>query len=293
MTHKKNCFITIWMFLLLVFPGFFHQNGASVSAAAEKIHFAIVFPGGPDTGPEGDKIITQFLDILTRQTKIKRADVAGQYFNDIAPARAYIQKNRNCFIMGSIGFYLANRTTYNLVPLSLVTSEGKRTEQYYLIVKKGSYKSLADLKGKKISGNVLYEDAKFINNMVFENKINVGSYFVMQPTARPLSAVRKMNTGTVDAVLLTGMQYEALKQIPTTFQKIEVVYKSPEMPRLGFMMAETPATRGVKDEILGAMVKMTSLEEGKKVCNNFGISGFENIQPETLNETIAKYTGSN
>ena len=173
MLRKKNCFIVMWMLFLMVLPGVFQQPGTSLSAGTEKIHFAIVFPGGPDTGPEGDKIITQFLDILTQQTKIARSDVTGQYFNNIAPAKEYIQKNRNCFIMGSIGFFLSNRVSYNLVPLSLVTSDGKRTEQYFLIVKKGSYKSLGELKGKKVSGNVLYEDTKFINTLVFDNKINV------------------------------------------------------------------------------------------------------------------------
>ena len=58
------------------------------------------------------------------------------------------------------------------------------------------------------------------------------------------------------------------------------------------MMAETPATRRREGRILRAMVKMTS-RRGQEGHNNFGISGFENIQPETLNETIAKYTGSN
>jgi ABC-type phosphate/phosphonate transport system substrate-binding protein len=269
------------------------DSGHSLDASPGRINFVIVYPGGPDTGPEGDRIINQFLDILTQQTSLKRSMISGQYLNDMTQAKAHIRNNRNSFIMGSLGFFLSNREAFGLEPLSLVISEGKSTEQFYVIVKKGAHKSLDSLKGKTLGGNVLYEDATFINALIFENKLNVADYFSLQPTARPLSAVRRVTTGLTDAVLLNGMQYESLKKIPTTFDGIEVVYRSAELPRLGFMMVDTEVNRSARKEILGAIVKMTQLEEGKKVCQNFGITGFQTIQPESLNEVITKSAGGN
>ena len=259
----------------------------------EKINFIIIYPGGPDPGTEGKTMITQFIDILTRQTTLKRSHVEGTYYNNIEQAKARLKKSGNAFIMGSLGFYLSNREQFNLMPLSLVLSEGKSAEKYYLVVKKGGYGSLAELKGKVLSGNILYEDTKYLNSIVFNNSIDVSQHFTMKPTDRPLSAVRRIARGKVDAVLLNTMQYESLKKLPATFNKLQVLYTSPEAPRLGFMMAETSATKKVKDEILGALNKMCEMEEGKRVCGNFGITGFKNITSETLNEVSQKYNSGN
>ena len=291
MKRSKKNFLLILFFLFSIF--IMHDYNALQGAGNSKINFVIVNAGGSEIGGQGDQIITQFLDILTKETSLKRSMVQGQYFNDISLARAFIKKNNNSFVMGSLGFFLSNRDSYNLVPLSLIIAGGKNIEQYYVIVKKGSYKSLDSLKGKVISGNVLYEDNRFINNVIFDGKINITEYFKVQPTARPLSAVRNVTTGVIDAVLLTGMQYESLKKIQSTFQNIDVVYRSAEFPRVGFMMVDTESTQSVKQEILNAVVKMTRLEEGKKVCQNFGITGFENIPPEFLNEAISKYSSGN
>ena len=122
--------------------------------------------------------------------------------------------------------------------------------------------------------------------------MNISKDFKLEPTPRPLSAVRKLDTGMVDAVLVNQMQYISLKRIPSTFQKLEVIYTSPNLPRLGFMMIDSPGAQKVKDEILRAIVKMSSLEEGKKVCNNFGITGFQNIEPEKIDEAIKKYNSA-
>ncbi|HPI90469.1 MAG TPA: PhnD/SsuA/transferrin family substrate-binding protein [Spirochaetota bacterium] len=291
MKRSRKIFLLMLFFLFSIF--IMYDYNTVQGAGNSKINFVIVNAGGSEIGEQGDQIITQFLDILTKETSLKRSMVEGQYFNDISLAKAFIKKNSNSFVMGSLGFFLSNRDSYNLVPLSLIIAGGKNTEQYYVIVKKGSYKSLDSLKGKVMSGNVLYEDTRFINNVIFDGKINITEYFKVQPTARPLSAVRKVTTGAIDAVLLTGMQYESLKKIQSTFQNIDVVYRSAEFPRVGFMMVDTESTQSVKQEILNAVVKMTRLEEGKKVCQNFGITGFENIPSESLNEAISKYSSGN
>jgi ABC-type phosphate/phosphonate transport system substrate-binding protein len=290
MKKNKRLFLIIMVFLFSMITTFYSSE--SRGGVYGKITFAIVFPGGPDSGTEGKKIITQFLDILTKQTTLLRSSIDGEYFNTMSGVDAYLRANKNTFIMGSLGFFLANQKKYNLVPLSLVSTETGPVEQYYIMVKKGGYKSLADLKGKVLSGNVLYEDARYINRMIFNNLVDISKDFKLQPTPRPLSAVRKINTGGVDAVLINQMQYLSLKKIPSTFQNLEVIYKSPDLPRLGFMMIDSSGNSEVKDEILKAIVKMTALEEGKKVCENFGITGFQNLQPEKIDEAIAKFNSA-
>lgn len=277
--------------ITLVLVGFFLTPLSKPVYGAEKINFAVLFLGGPDTGAEGEKIITQFMASLTKLTSMKKDSLQGKYFNNIMDAKTYIQQNKNSYIMGSLGFYLTNKKTMNLSPLATVMIGGDDKEQYLLIVKKGSYKSLKDLKGKVLAGNVLYEDAKFINTMIFDNKINVTKHFQLKPSSRPLSAVRKLTSGQVDAVLLNNMQYNSLKNLDL-FSKIEVVHQSPKMPALGLMMVNTKTNKAAKDKIVNAVTRMCNQADTKEACKNFGIDGFNKLEAETLKNEITKYEGS-
>lgn len=277
---------------ILVFFGYTLLSLRHEAYSAEKINFAVIFLGGPDTGAEGDKIITQFMDSLAKLTGLRKNMLQGKYFNNISEAKKYIQQNKNSYIMGSLGFYLSNRKSMNLSPLAVVSISGNDREVYYLIVKKGSYKTVKSLKGKILAGNILYEDKKFINAMIFDNTIDITRHFKLKPTNRPLSAVRRLTSGQYDAVLLNNMQYESLKSL-SLFNKIEVIYKSPTMPALGLMMINTKANNEVKSRIVNAVTKMCGQQDTKGACKNFGIDGFDSIEAETLNNEINKFEGNN
>ncbi len=280
----KRC-VAVASILIIAFA---LQPFNSPGYSAEKTSFALIFLGGPDTGAEGDKIINQFLSTLARLSNMGANSFQGKYFNSMTEAKAYITQNRNVYIMASIGFFLSNRNAMNLTPLALVKLQGNDREQFYLSVKKGAYKNLQQLKGKTLSGNVLYEDGKFINAMIFDNEIRIGDHFVLKPTNRPLSAIRKLTTGQFDAVLLNHMQYFSLKGL-AIFQQIEVIHKSPKMPALGMMMTNTPQNRSTKNRILSAVTTMCNQADTKGVCKNFGIDGFETLGSETLNDEINKF----
>ena len=283
MNLKKIAVVTIFFAL-----GCFFAPLQTPGHCAEKINFAVIFLGGPDTGPEGEKIITQFMASLTKLTAMKNDSIQGKYFNKIDDAKTYIQQNKNSYIMGSIGFYLANRKTMNLSPLATVNVAGNDQEEFFLIVKKGAYKTLAQLKGKTLAGNVLYEDKKFINTLIFENKIDISKHFKLQPSNRPLSAVRKLDAGQYDAVLLNHMQYSSLKNLDI-FKKIEVLHTSPKMPALGLMMINTKTTNAAKTKIVNAVTRMCNQQDTKVACKNFGIDGFDKLEAETLTNEITKY----
>ena len=276
--------------MTIILCGFIFSTFSMPGFGAEKINFAVIFLGGPDTGAEGDKIINQFMASLTKLTSMKKDSLQGKYFNNITEAKTYIRENKNTYIMGSLGFYLANKKSMNLLPLAAVKIDGDDREQYVLIVKKGSYKSIKQLKGKVLAGNVLYEDAKFINGLIFENTIDIAKHFQLKPSSRPLSAVRKLESGQVDAVLLNHMQYASLKKLDV-FSKIEVLHQSPQMPALGLMMANTKTNNAAKEKIVNAVTRMCNQADTKAACKNFGIDGFNKLGVETLKDEITKYEG--
>ena len=252
------------------------------------VDFVIIFPGGPDTQQEGTSMISQFISNLVKLTGLSKSQLRGKYFNNINLARTYIKTHRNSFIMGSLGFFLAHKSNMGLVPLATVNLGSSNKERYYLVVKKGRYGSLNQLKGKTLSGNVIFETKNYINNIVFNDSIDVSKHFLLKPTSRPLSAVRRLTRKRIDAVLLNKMQYESLKSL-ALFSKIEVIYKSNEVPALGLMMVNNSRTKSVKDKVLNAVTTMCNLADTKEVCKNFGLSGFLRVKPGELDEVTRKY----
>jgi hypothetical protein len=274
--------IVLAVFMILLFP--YKQSGY----CDNKISFAVIFLGGPDTGAEGEKIIEQFISSLTKLTGLKRNTLQGKYFNNIINAKAYIRQHKNSYIMGSLGFFLANRKEMKLVPLAVVKINGKDIEQYYLIANKGKFKSLADLKGTVLSGNILYEDTTFINRMIFGGKIDISQYFRLKPTGRPLSAIRKLIRGEYDAVLLNSTQYNNLRKI-AYFNKIQIIYESPQMPALGLMMIDTARDNSIRNKIVNAISRMCNQIDTREACSNFGIQGFAPVNAELINNEIKQY----
>lgn len=275
--------VALSLAVLLFSPSF------SLSAEPDDtIHFAIIFPGGPSPGGEGKQMIDQFIQHLADMASLDRDKIEGQYFNQISTAVDAIKNHNNTYILGSTGFFLAHRTDLKLVPLTTLSMGGTDTEKYYVIVKKGAYTDLNGLKGRKLSGNVLYEDERFINAIIFAGKVDISSHFTLMPTLRPLSALRKLRTNGVDAVLLNEMQYRALQSM-ALFKEIDTVFVSQPIPALGLMMTDTAVNNGVRDQVVTAVGQMCAIDEGRDVCRNFGLEGFNPIEKGRLSDVIRKY----
>ncbi len=264
------------------------QACPAAALEAGTLRFAIVFPGGPSAGGEGQKMIGQFLDHLAGKAGLSRKMIEGRYFTDTAQAARYVSEGKGAYVLGPTSFFLANRSALKLKPLALMSIDGKDSGCYYVVVKKGKYDVLAALKGKVLSGNVLYEDARFLDSVVFGGRLSCAKYFNCKPTLRPLSALRQLGEGKIDAVILNEMQYASLSKMRMS-DDIMAVYISEPVPTLGLMAAESPAAAKVEGRVLDAAEAMCGLDEGRDVCRNFGIQRFVRTDAGRLNEVIARY----
>ena len=191
-------------------------------------------------------------------------------------------------MLGSLGFYLANRKSLGLMPLAILKTSSNGEERDTIVVKKGRYHSLAELKGKSLYGSSLFEDPAYINRVVFAGQLDPATYFDLKPTSRPLTAVRKLEKDEADAVLLNVVQYESLRRMPL-FEKLDVVYTSAPRPALGLMMTDTSRTRAVRDNVLRAVVELCGTPKGQPVCQNLGIAGFEALPSGVLDAIVKTY----
>lgn len=248
----------------------------------------IVYLGGPEAGGEGQKLIDQLIAELGAAMGLAPGALVGSYFTENAPAVEKLAAQPDSFVLGSLGFFLAQRQKAGLLPLARLKTTVDGTEQFHILVKKGRYQSLAELEGKVLCGSPLYEDPKFLDAIVFGGKLQAARYFKLEPTTRPLSAVRKLDKEQLDAVLLNTVQFESLRRLPL-FDKLAELFVSEPMPALGLMVVDTPRTRAVKDQLLQTLLGLCGTPQGKSVCGNFGITGFEPLDEAPLAKVIGQY----
>jgi hypothetical protein len=261
---------------------------ARAADKAAKVALAIVNPGGPDAGSEGNKLAAELAAHLGAAAGIEPTEIEAAYFNQLPAAAAYLKKHKDAFVLGGLGVFLSQRKALKLVPLARLLGKNGSDEEFAVVVRKGRYGSLAELRGKELHGSVLADDARYVDRFVFGGKLRASAHFKCRPSERPLSALRKLGADEVDAVLLNRVQFEALKTMPL-FEKLQVVYNSGPVPTVGLMMATTPRTRALKDRIVQAVSKLCGTEKGAPVCQTYGITGFESMGEDALVEAIKTY----
>lgn len=253
-----------------------------------QIELVIVYPGGPDAGSEGKNLAEQLVQHLAGATGLDPAQFTGAYFNDNQQAVGYLKGHRDAFVLGGLGFYLPQRKALGLVPLARLRSEGGSDERFAVVVKKGRFKSLDDLRGKNLWGSVLFDDARYIDRFAFAGKVQTAKWFDLRPTPRPLSAVRKLESEAADAVLLNRAQLEALKQLPL-FAGLEAIHTSDPVPTVGLMVIPTARTKAVRDKIVKSVFELCGTPKGKDICKGVGIAGFDPATTESLEPVVKKY----
>jgi len=233
-------------------------------------------------------MITEFVDVLAKAAKLPAGRLKGTYLTSEAEALRTFEAAPDAFLMGSLSFYLAHRGELKLMPLAKTIFPEDTHEQYHLLVKKGAFASLDGLKGKTLSGSTLYAGPTFLSRIVFTNAVDAAKHFTLKPTSRPLSAVRNVLRGRLDAVLLNQVQYRSLQRL-SQFGELQVLHTSPRLPPLAFTMTDTPRTRELRGPMLKAVTGLADDEAGKTALANFAIKGFAPISSNELSEVTRTY----
>ncbi len=287
--YKRNpagWFITAVFSICLIACTSSKALSAAEGSDVDSVQFVIVFPGGPTVGSSSQNVINQFVDIFAKDIG---GQVTGSYFTDIETARAFLRDHPNSFVMATTGFFLSQCEELGLVPLAALQLPDDRKERYYVVTKSGTAGSLEDLKGKTMAGQVLLESECFLNRVVFGGMLDVGSDIKLIPTGRPLSALRKMIRGELDAVILNPIQYSSLEQLPFAGE-LETVFTSDPITPIGFSMRDSETNHQLRDRVMLALQQLSKTEDGLAACQSFGIAGFEAVDQAMIDQLLRLYT---
>jgi ABC-type amino acid transport substrate-binding protein len=168
------------------------------------------------------------------------------------------------------------RSQHNLVPVVQPNIKGRASERYRVMVQKDKYKSLDELKGKTLGGTVL-EEPSFIGKIVFAGKYDPTSFFVLKTSNQAIRALRALDKGELDAVILNEQQFGGLASLQMK-TPLEAIFTSEEIPLMGVVANSATTTAEERARFGKALEGMCTDTEGKKLCDLFGVESFDNVE---------------
>jgi len=188
------------------------------------------------------------------------------------------------FAITSLGIFLEQRERHHFIPVVQPKVKGQTFEHYRVIVQQGKYTSLEGLKGKTLGGTVLEEPA-FIGKIVFAGKYDPTSFFQLKSSNLAIRALRSLDKGEMDAVLLNEQQYNGLASLKLN-NPIEVIFTSEGIPLMGMVADSQNSTADERARLGNALAGMCSDPEGKKLCELFGVDSFALIDASQFDPMI-------
>jgi phosphonate transport system substrate-binding protein len=202
----------------------------------------------------------------------------------IAVVEAFGSKRADIAALNTFGYILANEK-YGAEARLTVIRHGKTTYQSQIIAKKGRFKDIQDLEGKKIafvdpaslSGYIL--PVKFLKDsgikigetvfamkhdnvvsMIYQGQVDAGATFYSPP---------EKEDGIQDARRLVKAQY------PDVEEKIEIVKLTNDIPNDPITFRKD-MPEDMKEAITEAFIKMVATEEGKNAFKSvYGVTAIQ------------------
>ena len=108
---------------------------------------------------------------------------------------------------------------------------------------------------------------------MFAGHYEPASFFLLKPSRQAIRALRALDSGELDAVLLNGQQFAGLASLP--FQNpVEAVFTSDEVPLMGLVADGEATSAEQRARFAKALQGLCADPEGKKLCDLFGVEAF-------------------
>lgn len=262
---------------LIVIASLLISFTASASAAPVSEMIVVCYPGGSVNIKDANGAMSSMLRVVERVGQWQENSFSSVFTTKMDACKKLMAENKPKFAITSLGLYLELRTQHNLVPVVQPKINGRTSERYRVMVQRGKYRSLDELKGKTLGGTVL-EEEDFIGKIVFAGQYKPSSFFDLKKSNQAIRALRALDKGELDAVILNEQQFGGLASLHVE-TPLEAIFTSEEIPLIG-MVANSVTTTTVERTRFGkALEEMCTDTEGNKLCELFGVGSFATINP--------------
>jgi hypothetical protein len=247
----------------------------TVRAAPNPEIIVVCYPGGSVNAKDASEAMNSMLRVVERAGQWQANSFNSLFTTKSDECRKQIAAKKPKFAITSLGLYLELRNQHNLVPVVQPRIKGRTSERYRVMVRKDKYKSLDELKGKTLGGTAL-EEPSFIGRIVFAGKYDPAGFFVLKPSNQAIRALRSLDKGELDAVILNEQQFAGLGSLHFA-TPLDAIFTSEEIPLMGVVADSATTTAEERARFGKALEGMCSDSEGKKLCDVFGIESFASV----------------
>ena len=248
----------------------------------------VCYPGGAVNAKDANVAMSSMLRVVERVGQWQANSFNSLFTVKSDECRKQVAEKNPKFAIISLGLYLELRSQHNLVPVVQPKIKGRTSERYRVMAQKDKYKSLDELKGKTLGGTAL-EEPSFIGKIVFAGKYDPASFFVLKSSNQAIRALRALDKGELDAVILNEQQFGGLASLQMK-TPLEAIFTSEEIPLMGVVANSTTTTAEERARFSKALEGMCSDTEGKKLCDLFGVESFVTVDAAVFEPMVKLWT---
>jgi ABC-type phosphate/phosphonate transport system substrate-binding protein len=263
--------------------------------AALLVISATSFAGGRDfiaehagagaTAENAQPYIDQLLRLVESSAGWAANAAKGQWVDDGKAAEAAIAKDKPGFAILDPEVYLELRKKDALEPIAEVKGKTFNKGHYSLVVKNPAYKTLADLKGKKLISNHL-ASPKYVNKVAFDGKTDIETAFTVVKTAQPSKPIKAVDRGEADVALIDDEQLAQMKELAPD---LKVIWTSPALPPTPVVVFTKNASAADRAAVAKILPKLCDDAKGKEVCESMFIDKFTPVDKAAYAEAARKF----
>jgi len=240
-------------------------------AKAPQPKLIVCYPGKGGILRQARRSVKKMTAILGRLAGFSEGSYTADFITQPDACKKALQDESVHFVIPTLEFFLTYREKFHLKPLAVPSIKGSSTTRWYVLVKKGTFQDLKELKGKRLGGATV-KMPLLLKKLVFGCRLDPSTYFHLESTGRTLRDLRRLNRGQLDAVIVDSREYESLKSLD--FGKdLSAIYTSEPEP-LSPVLAVDERAKDKAASFQKALLKFCSDSEGKGFCEIFGIDSF-------------------
>lgn len=242
--------------------------GLPQQAQAGPRDLVICMPGSPGSTAGAQVYMAPFFRRIESLAGWPASTINGSFHPSYTSCLSKIRSTSPGFAVLSLGVYLEQRKRYKMRVIGRVDIAYGAGTRLYLVVQKGKYTSLAQLKGKRLTSDHL-EETQFLNKVMFGGKIDVTTHFTLRKVRATTKGMRDVKRGRADATIINDEQLRLMKR---RGYPLVVLHKSPRLPGAPLVALGSYARSGDINKMKKVAGAVCSGASGRKLCRTTSIS---------------------
>lgn len=242
------------------------------TASSSPVTVLICYPGGSARSQDAQSATDTMLRVVEEGGSWTAGSMTSLFTTRIKECETHLDEEKPQFAITTLGTFLAYREKLDLIPLAQPVINGSSSEKYRIVVRKGTFTSLEELKGKTLGGSFV-EETVFLKRVILQGTVDPASFFILKASGRALRSLRALVKGDLDAVMVNSQQYRALGSLPFA-SELAVAFTSAEVPLAGLVANGKRTTADERNRFSQGLAKMCQHRDGRQLCELFGIERF-------------------